>query len=87
VFGSMTTGDFLPSLSMSGVRCSVAAFATMPAMVPFPLYVTGVESSEYANQHLTGALSPPIGACTVIPFQLEDVCDSRNASIDDTIGR
>ena len=69
MFGSMTTGDFPPSSSMSGVRCSAAAFATMLAMVPFPLYVTGVESSEYANQHSTGALSPPIGARAVIPFQ------------------
>ena len=87
MFGSMTTGDFLPSLSMSGVRCLVVAFAMMLAMVPFPLQVTGVESSEYVNRHSTGGLSPPIGTRTVIPFQLEGVCDSRDPSIDNAIGR
>ena len=86
MFRLMTTGDFPPSSSMSGMRCSAAAFAMMLAMVPFPLYVTGVESSEYANRHSTGGLSP-ISACTVIPFQLEDMCDSGDPSIDDTIGR
>jgi hypothetical protein len=42
VFGSMITGDFPPSSRVSGVRCSAAAFATMRATVPFPVYVTGV---------------------------------------------
>jgi hypothetical protein len=40
VLGSMTTGDFPPSSRVTGVRCSAAAFATMRATTPFPVYVT-----------------------------------------------
>jgi len=37
---------------------------------------------SYANRRSTGRG----GTRTVIPFQLEDVCDFRNGSVDDAIG-
>ena len=86
MFGSMITGDLPPSSRVSGVRCSAAAFATMRATVPFPVYVTGVVKKkktprEYANRRSL------ISARTVIPFQLEDMRDFGDASVDDAIGR
>jgi len=84
VFGSTIAGDFPPSSSVRGVRCSAAAFATMRATVPFPVYVTGRRKTvSYANRRSTGRG----GARTVIPFQLEDVCDFGYGSVDDAIGR
>jgi len=50
VLGSITTGDFPPSSRVTGVRCSAAAFATMRATTPFPVYVTdGRQIAE--NKH------------------------------------
>ena len=64
----------------------------MRATVEFPVYVTGVAKQKQRMSTRTDAfdlegLNPPIGARTVIPFQLEDIRDFGDASVDDAIGR